>query len=466
MAIYFTSSATIAGGSAPSDANDGRDPIGFNLSGATYDDTGNGEGEHHISSTGAFTSYTHSTGDQIYLDAGAGVTTGLYTIASKVDADAILLSSSAGSDSTSDVGSSDGPNATIQASIDACTVAGDQAHICATGTYTPTVRTDIDWGNATRGSEKRLKGVAARGLDDGTQVTVSGSSLGASTDLFIFTNGSSDYAVMENMRITAATRHGIYHDEVTTLISLVNVRVDNCTTNGVHFARSNAQGLIIVNSEFDNNGGDGIGTNAAGQAHINATCCSFHDNTGNGCESKDQPAIWVDCLFFKNGGKGLVVEYDSNMLSMFAILGCTFQGNTGDNIDIATDVSLLIAKNNTSSGSGGYGWNFNGGDPETICLYFDYNHTHNNTSGASDVTLPGENNITGDPLFESTTGGSEDYEPGSSSPLIGAGLPGVIQSGAGGTGYRDIGALQREMAAGGGGTTGRQGLHPIESGAV
>lgn len=75
----------------------------ISLSGATYDDTGNAEGEYHLSSTGAFADYSHVAGDAVTLTAGAGVTAGQYTIASRVDDDAVLLASSAGSDSTADV---------------------------------------------------------------------------------------------------------------------------------------------------------------------------------------------------------------------------------------------------------------------------------------------------------------------------------------------------------------------------
>lgn len=43
MAIYFVKTATIV--AAPDNANDGRDPLGIALVNATYDHTGNGEGD-------------------------------------------------------------------------------------------------------------------------------------------------------------------------------------------------------------------------------------------------------------------------------------------------------------------------------------------------------------------------------------------------------------------------------------
>ena len=62
----------------------------------------------------------------------------------------------------------------------------------------------------------------------------------------------------------------------------------------------------------------------------------------------------------------------------------------------------------------------------------------------------GVNNITTDPAFTSRVDGSEDYQPAADNGvLVGAGFPGAMD--AGGTGYMDIGALQRQMASGGGG---------------
>lgn len=66
---------------------------------ATYDHTGNGEGERHLSSTGAFASYTWTSGDKILIqntvsaEDASNLPSGFYTISSKVDDDAILLSS-------------------------------------------------------------------------------------------------------------------------------------------------------------------------------------------------------------------------------------------------------------------------------------------------------------------------------------------------------------------------------------
>lgn len=93
----------------PGASGDGKDPNGFALpDDGSYDDTGHGDGDYRLERSGSFSGYTHGTDPPyIYLDNGSGITPGLYTIASKVSNDVILLTSSAGSDS-SDVGSSTG----------------------------------------------------------------------------------------------------------------------------------------------------------------------------------------------------------------------------------------------------------------------------------------------------------------------------------------------------------------------
>jgi hypothetical protein len=185
----------ILGGSTPAGANDGLDPIGFGLVNATYDHTGNAEGERHLSLTAAFTNYEHVPGDMIYLmNAVGGVATGLYTIASKVDADAILLASSAGltADSTADVDSSSGPWSNAQNSFDAL-IAGEVLCVCrdqyiGRGQSNP-IEIDITAGTAT--APITVRGVNARGGNDGTLMRWYGDSLVTVTDPIFHDNAGS-----------------------------------------------------------------------------------------------------------------------------------------------------------------------------------------------------------------------------------------------------------------------------------
>lgn len=92
------------------DSNDGKDNVGFNLSGATWDNS-----TKKLTKTGAFTSYTLNTWDQIYITGGTGVQTGLYSIATRVSNDAITLTTSISTGAPSDVTSSTGPQKTLAA---------------------------------------------------------------------------------------------------------------------------------------------------------------------------------------------------------------------------------------------------------------------------------------------------------------------------------------------------------------
>jgi hypothetical protein len=112
---YFFNSST------GSDTNDGLDPYGFNLSGASWNPA-----TQTLTKTGAFASFTPLTNqlntaslapavyiDPIYIKAGTGITPGLYSIASKTSNDAIVLATSIGASSASDVTSSNGPFQTV-----------------------------------------------------------------------------------------------------------------------------------------------------------------------------------------------------------------------------------------------------------------------------------------------------------------------------------------------------------------
>jgi hypothetical protein len=98
---------------------------------------------------------------------------------------------------------------------------------------------------------------------------------------------------------------------------------------------------------------------------------------------------------------------------------------------------------NTFVANGGYGYNQSLTSQYPVVQV--YNHHFGNTSGGgypSDADL-GADSITGDPLFTSTTDGSEDFTPAAGSPLVGASFAGQV-----------IGARSAAPGGGGGGTVG------------
>ncbi|HAA49660.1 MAG TPA: hypothetical protein DCE43_08070 [Planctomycetaceae bacterium] len=136
--------------------NSAYNPMGFRvrcqrkaltLEGLAYDATGNGEGNHHLSKAGAFSSYTFEAGDEIHITGtgGASLPVGWYPIASKVDNDAILLTDNGASgvnyrnasDDTTAYADSSGDKADCDA--DGITVSGE-----ANENFNSTAPTDMD----------------------------------------------------------------------------------------------------------------------------------------------------------------------------------------------------------------------------------------------------------------------------------------------------------------------------------
>lgn len=420
MAKYFLKS------SGGNDANDGLDPLGLALSGATYDHTGNGEGERHLSSAGAFSGYSFTAGDRIYLSGAAGgVAAGLYEIASKVDDDAILLAADAGltADSTGDVDSSDGPWASPQFAFDTAT-AGDTVVICADGAHSPTATVDVDTNSGASGSPISFVGAAANGAEDGTWATISGASL-SSTDTLIAFDGVQGYIAFRRLRFTGGPGIGLDIAYGSNGIDFDEVRFDNFADTGVYLYGGQCN---FTDFEYDNNGvpfgGNSAGTNRGSQcSFVNG---SIHDNTGDGAYMHGTDILFFGCRIYDNGGMGIKWQRQTYLNK---VLNCTIFGNTGDGIGLGSsfsgDPQPFTFLNNVISDNGGYGVNM----PSAMLAdpLIDYNLFNANTSGhrnnfPEDWSGDSPADDT-DPGFVSETDGAEDFTPDTGSALIDAGLP-------------------------------------------
>jgi len=425
----------------------GRDPLGLSLVNATYDHTGNGEGERHLSLTSAFASYTFTAGDTIYLvNAAGGVADGLYEIASKVDSDAILLATDSGltADSTSDVDSSDGPWATTQYALDTVTATPSDIYLMSTATETPSAEIRADTNLNSEGSPIRLIGAGSTGIALTTgQYTISGTSLSGSEPVFRLTT-TAFVLDLQRVRVTNSTHYGIL------TVGSVHVRLKDCiidthTNDGVRGDTSSCTIQALRTEVYGCS--TGYAQSTTDRVRVYLSDCSIHDCTNDGV---DAASIEMHrCQVYDNSGSGVLC--DDNEMSM---THCTIYGNDGDGIEyrLSSD-NLRMFANNTISLNGGYGINTKGGGFRYESLHSN-NHAYNNTSGATDAAdglLPGDNNQTGDPLFTSVVDGSEDFTPTSGSPLLGNGTNGA-----------DIGAIPGASGGGGGGIS--QGLHTIESG--
>lgn len=184
---------------------------------------------------------------------------------------------------------------------------------------------------------------------------------------------------------------------------------------------------LFVDCEFKNaNQTVAIGVRTASfRTSMQFLRCSIHNCGGDGFfadPSDSTPAIsLIDCTIYNNGGDGINLSTftDASAGGFVMIKECTIDGNTGDGIAItggANDSNITIDGNSISN-NGGYGINASA----TIGnngVFVDYNDIFNNTSGSLNNITGGDNDITSDPLYTSTTPGSEDYTPQSGSPLI------------------------------------------------
>jgi hypothetical protein len=115
-ASYTTSTSSVTDLQTTSIASHLKDQLaitlGFSVSGGTWT-----ESSKTLTKTGAFASYTHTSGDRIYITGGTGVTPGIYTVSSKTSNNAIVLSTSlstGGGDLGAVVNSSTGWTLTLQ----------------------------------------------------------------------------------------------------------------------------------------------------------------------------------------------------------------------------------------------------------------------------------------------------------------------------------------------------------------
>ncbi len=322
-----------------------------------------------------------------------------------------------------------------------------------TGVYTPAATLNFDINAGTLLLPNVIRGANADGSDDGTIATISGSGLGASDDLFDI--GLSMSLILENLRITAATRYNIYTDQAI-FLDIINCIIDSATSHNFYSISSASIHRFYKTDIYGSTGGSGIDVNVAARGGYSFYRCSIHDNNSHGVRDgasnvRTKQFNIIDSLIYDNGGDGLNLELLGANYILPCIRGCVFFGNTGDGVAISNTAGDLIFENNIGRSNGGYFINTNTGTIKQIKSCKN-NCSHNNTSGHIDInggTLPGTGNITADPLFTSEVDGSEDFSLQAGSPCLNTAIDAGILTAGGGTSYRDIGAVQRVAGAGG-----------------
>jgi len=442
MAIWFVSSGTIV--AAPSDTNDGRDAIGFGLSSATFTNS-----TKTLTSTGAFSSYTFSAGDEIYISGGTGVTAGLYEIASKTSSDAIVLVDDIGGTNPSDVTSSDGPFASIPHAFNTgntgntSLLGGDEIRVCGTFLFTSAtggVEADTNLSGS-YGSLTKIVGCNSRGVEDGTVAVIKAD--GSTKFSPLFKISGAQYCVARNFDIDGdgssakTATNGVDSRTVgSSGWDWIDSSFHGMGSDGVYLR---GQFWRFTRCHFYDNGGDGFTINGSSDKGTFFDCRSF-DNGGNGFEH-GRGAAFHYCSSYNNGGDGYRVA--SGAADDHVYSNCLAFDNGGDGFysqanDAFWDDQCIV--NCTSTNNGGYGYSFRLATHTTaeqlhINMAIGFCHSHGNTLGHTnlpetfgvdfmDFAGLDDTFITGDPLFTSTSLGSEDFTPQAGSPLIGAGAGG------------------------------------------
>ncbi len=215
----------------------------------------------------------------------------------------------------------------------------------------------------------------------------------------------------------------------------VNVRSSNNTDRG--FTSGSGSEILFLGCESDTNGGHGF-IFTTSQVFVG---CTSHDNTGVGYgpDAAGGQSL-VFCIAESNASHGL-----SASTRIGYVANCTFDGNTGastDGITMTTPVGSNVVLNTICSNNGRDGARATDGDS----IYADYNDFYGN-GGVARTNFPtGANDQAVDPQFTDRAGG--DFSIGAN--LKALGWPGLFPAGLS-TGYLDIGAVQRQEPAGGGG---------------
>ena len=368
---------------------------------------------------------------------------------------------SAGDDGNGGTGTGDAW-ATIQKALDNVTTAGDEVRLMNTATETPSAQVDLDTANTGSWTSKiTFQGADGSGnaLSAGSFYTISGSSLPATTDLLSWgTTGLGDYLNFKNIRFTAATQHNLRIGPGSGLnfevaAEFTECRIDSASSAGVYLGYGNY--LSFVDCEIDSNGAEGCGPLTSGTnrgGHAKWTGCQVHDNGSHGIVIAYAHNDVQGCLFYDNGGDGITYQRQGKYN---LVTHNTFHANDGSGIGPGPSSPvgsfLMTIRYNSFHLNARYGIEtYVAGD---VYPYISHNHYHSNTINETFFTdgTPGAGNVLGDPLFTSTTDGSEDFTPLTGSTLIAVGPNGESY---GAVAHADGGGGGTSMIGPGGGMIG------------
>lgn len=262
---------------------------------------------------------------------------------------------------------------------------------------------------------------------------------------------NSDMIWIENIEVDQDGASGNAINNIGQGSVLFNVKIVDAGNDGIDI---NEDGVRIIGCEISGCGGDAI--DSANLAFIQIVGCYIHDNTGNGWNSGATitRSVLIDNIFDTNGGSGINLSGAPSALnSCLVIYGNTFYGNGAHGITASDGDHSALLMNNLFLDNGNTGSEYNLNWPISFHLSnFGNWNIFSQNGGAGGTNLNNytaqSNDLTSNPDINTST-----FLPNSGSPAKAAGFPGAIPptGTAAVTGYRDIGAMQRQEAGSGGG---------------
>lgn len=356
-----------------------------------------------------------------------------------------------------------GSLATIQKGFDACASNSGiaQLRLVRDADHVNTSLITIDQNSGSSTFPIQVLGVNTSDVVDGTKTVISNPGAATTVDMIKFDITSSNIKVtnIHFKGVSGAGRDGIITGTGTYRVMFENCLIDDFHSDGMFITTTNGH-FWLINCEIKDCTGKGTNTNGAGRFNLTAINTTFYDNGSTGAVvSGDAGAARIEnCLFYGNGGDGLLLEG----FEAYCV-GSTFYNNTGDGAQITA--TYMTFYNNTFVASGAYGLNFTAAS-SAGSVRADYNHYSGNTTnaifdGSSGVTQAnvnlgpfGESNQEGDGVGGDnvalifTAAGSANFIPISGSVLDRTALGGI-----------DIGARKAADPAGTGGLLRHPGMN-------
>jgi len=227
-----------------------------------------------------------------------------------------------------------------------------------------------------------------------------------------------------------------------------NVKVSDAGGDGI---RANGDDSVVSSSEITGVGLSGVQNNGF---KIFVLYNYIHDVAGDGIQLSDVGRTsWViENIIDTCGGRGINQNGSVTALTPIHVIGNTVYGCGNSGLEVADADCWIENWNNIFSENGNAAGEYNidyvAGTAERIgnhgynCFY------HSGGGGGANLNSLTTNSTetTSDPLFTNAAGG--DFSLSSSSPCKATGYPGAFLGGS--TGYKDMGAVQRQEATGGG----------------